>query len=1194
MRAIDRFISNTENFKGYSVSKTITTKLIPVGKTRENIDKFNILETDSLREESFYKVKKYINNYHKYFIEDNLIRCKLEQDELNKLISLIQQKESCSQKDRKNITKQIQAQELKLRKSIVKFFESDERFEKLFCEKLFSELLPTICSEQELKDVELFKGFTTYFSLFNKTRKNLYSYEEKNNTIAYRAINENFPIYLKNQMILNDIKENYEELFNEPVFNEFEKFNSTGYGISSYYISQYNSFLSGKYDAEGNCFEKGLIQLTNEYNKKNKSTKIKAFKQLYKNIMSDKNPLFTIDCFETTTEVKETIQTFHEKTSIIVSNFIKYIKEKVLCDENIYVQKKKLNTFSSITTGTVFDLQSTIKENKKELYSLNELEIFVNEANKTNEKQIVFDMTKYKEQIQSFNINEYYSKIRFEQITDIQYDKTQALDIKNYLQAVLDYYNLLRIVEVNDFENIDIDEDFYLNLEKVLNELNPIVKIYNKTRNFVTKSLKQEKKIKLNFDCSVLMDGWTQSVEKTKNGLMFYDSEADKYYLGIYNQNAKKETYKIVESSSIKKMYLNMIPEPYKMLPHVCFSKKGIETFNPSQEILDGYKNELHKKSSENFDIDFCHKLIDYYKKCIETREEWTCFEFDFKETKEYKDTSEFFDDVSNGAYKVILQNIDKNQFYKSVDEGNLFLFEIYNKYLGKKSHGKDINTNIIRSLFDERINNIQLCAGAKVFYRPQMIKENITHKKGSWIVNKVSKEGFTVNSEVYKNIYNHLNYGDKLTTEAEVLFKSGSIVYKKADRDLYKDKRYMSENFSFSFPVKINYRGKEINSYNFNKNVNEIIKDDNNLNIVAVNRGEKNLIYVVVMNRDGKVLLNKSLNLVQVGNQLVNYKNKLEEKEKERAKARVSWQEIKNIKNLKEGYLSCVVSEIVNLIIEYNAVLVMESLSNEFKSKRQYIESNVYEQFEVALINKLSCIMDKHKLNGEPGSILHPYQLVPKFESYEKIFMQFGFMFLLNPAYISRIDPFAGLLNIFNFNELTNNKKRYDFINKFDFIGIRDGKLTFEYNLQNFSKDFSGKQTVVGTENRNIWDNDSKQIIKININEVTEILHKYFNSAINYVDLINEQTDKNILKLLIKVFSSLIGFKSFICDEWIFISPSEKEVENKKYNIDFISAYNLANKLRLMLNCLRDTDELINLKTVDYFNKVQTQGLTI
>jgi len=1190
MRAIDTFISNTEDFEGYSVSKTLTTKLIPVGKTRENIDKFNILETDSLREEAFLRVKKYINNYHRVFIDENLNKCKLEKNDLEQLKTLIQKKENCSMKERKNLTKSIQSLELNLRKSIVKFFELDERFDKLFTEKLFLELLPTICNKDELEDVELFKGFTTYFSIFNKTRKNLYSFEEKNNTIAYRAINENFPIYLKNQMILDDIKENHKELFNNSIFEEFESFN-LNYEVSSDFISKYNSFLSGKYDAEGCCIEKGLNQLINEY-KQNKGIKIKGLKQLYKNILSEKNALFTIDCFESTAEIKAAIQDFHNNIFLSLENFKKYIKENSLDYANIYVQKKNLNTFSSITAGSVFNLQSTIND-KKDFYSLKELEIFVNESNKINEKQIVFDVTKYKDQVLSFDLNKYYSKTSFEHITDIQYDKTQALDIKNYLQATLDYFNLLRIVDVSGFDDIELDEEFYLNLEKILFELNPIVKIYNKTRNFVTKSLKQEKKIKLNFDCSVLMDGWTQSVEKTKNGMLFYDSDKDKYYLGIYNQNTKKESYQIVENSSLKKMYLNMIPEPYKMLPHVCFSKKGIETFHPSLEILDGYKKGLHKKSNEVFDIDFCHKLIDYYKSCIKAREEWNCFDFNFKQTQLYNDTSEFFDDVAKGAYKVTLQNIDSEHLFKTVEEGSLFLFEIYNRYLAKKAHGSDIYTNIIRSLFDEKVNNVQLCAGAKVFYRPKLIKEEITHSKGSWIVNKVSKEGFTINSTIYKNIYNHLNYGEKLTSESETLFKSGSIIYKKADRDISKDKRYMSESFSFSFPVKINYKGKDVNTYLFNKRVNEIIKNDDNLNIISINRGEKNLIYIVIINRSGEVLLNKSLNLIQSGNNVINYKNKLEVKEKERANARTNWQEIKNIKSLKEGYLSSVVSEIVNLMLEYNAILVMESLSNEFKSKRQFIESNIYQQFEVAIINKLSCIIDKHKKNEDYGSLLHPYQLVPKFESYEKIFMQFGFIFLLNPAYISKIDPFAGLLNVFNFSELTNNKKRVDFLKKFDFIGIKADKLVFEYDLINFSKDFTGKQIVVGTGNRNIWDNDSKQIISIDINEETERLHNYFNSAINFVDLINEETNKDVLKTLIKVFSSLIGFKSFVYDEWIYISPSAKEVENKKYNIDFIAAYNLANKFRYMLSSLRESGELINIKTVDYFNKLQTLSLT-
>ena len=428
------------------------------------------METDSLREEAFLRVKKYINNYHRVFIDENLNKCKLDKNDLEQLKTLIQQKENCSMKERKNLTKSIQSLELNLRKSIVKFFELDERFDKLFTEKLFLELLPTICNKDELEDVELFKGFTTYFSIFNKTRKNLYSFEEKNNTIAYRAINDNFPIYLKNQMILDDIKENHKELFNNSIFEEFESFN-LNYEVSSDFISKYNSFLSGKYDAEGCCIEKGLNQLINEYKQK-KGIKIKRLKQLYKNILSEKNTLFTIDCFESTAEIKAAIQDFHNNIFLSLENFKKYIKENSLDYANNYVQKKNLNTFSSITSGSVFNLQSTIND-KKDFYSLKELEIFVNESNKINEKQIVFDVTKYKDQVLSFDLNKYYSKISFEQITDIQYDKTQALDIKNYLQATLDYFNLLRIVNVSGFDDIELDEEFYLNLEKILFELNP-------------------------------------------------------------------------------------------------------------------------------------------------------------------------------------------------------------------------------------------------------------------------------------------------------------------------------------------------------------------------------------------------------------------------------------------------------------------------------------------------------------------------------------------------------------------------------------------------------------------------------------------------------------------------------------------------------------------------------------------------
>ena len=89
------------------------------------------------------------------------------------------------------------------------------------------------------------------------------------------------------------------------------------------------------------------------------------------------------------------------------------------------------------------------------------------------------------------------------------------------------------------------------NLNKVIDTLSSVVRLYNKIRNYMTKSLKQERKLKLNFDCSVLLKGWTSTVEKEKNGMLFYDTEKDKYYLGIYNQKTKKEDFPIVENSNI-------------------------------------------------------------------------------------------------------------------------------------------------------------------------------------------------------------------------------------------------------------------------------------------------------------------------------------------------------------------------------------------------------------------------------------------------------------------------------------------------------------------------------------------------------------------------------------------------------------------------------------------------------------------
>ena len=60
-----------DNFIGiYPVSKTLRFELKPVGKTQEYIEKHGILDEDLKRAGDYKSVKKIIDAYHKYFIDE--------------------------------------------------------------------------------------------------------------------------------------------------------------------------------------------------------------------------------------------------------------------------------------------------------------------------------------------------------------------------------------------------------------------------------------------------------------------------------------------------------------------------------------------------------------------------------------------------------------------------------------------------------------------------------------------------------------------------------------------------------------------------------------------------------------------------------------------------------------------------------------------------------------------------------------------------------------------------------------------------------------------------------------------------------------------------------------------------------------------------------------------------------------------
>ena len=69
MNVIENFCGK-EN--GYSKSITLRNRLIPIGRTQENLEKLDMLSNDRKRAASYQEVKKLIDEFHRSFIQDVL------------------------------------------------------------------------------------------------------------------------------------------------------------------------------------------------------------------------------------------------------------------------------------------------------------------------------------------------------------------------------------------------------------------------------------------------------------------------------------------------------------------------------------------------------------------------------------------------------------------------------------------------------------------------------------------------------------------------------------------------------------------------------------------------------------------------------------------------------------------------------------------------------------------------------------------------------------------------------------------------------------------------------------------------------------------------------------------------------------------------------------------------------------------
>lgn len=195
----------------YSLSKTLRFEARPIGATLSHIIQSKLLEEDQHRSESYQKVKKLIDEYHKKFIDLVMNGFALPLEDNGRQDSLAEYYTCYLIKNRDEaMKKRFEQIQSSMRQAISKSLSTQDAYKRIFKKELIEEDLFSFIDNADAKQlngmakedarnlVKEFKGFASYFTGFHQNRANMYSEEEKSTAIAYRLVNENLPRFVDN------------------------------------------------------------------------------------------------------------------------------------------------------------------------------------------------------------------------------------------------------------------------------------------------------------------------------------------------------------------------------------------------------------------------------------------------------------------------------------------------------------------------------------------------------------------------------------------------------------------------------------------------------------------------------------------------------------------------------------------------------------------------------------------------------------------------------------------------------------------------------------------------------------------------------------------------------------------------------------------------------------------------------------
>ncbi|MBI5004312.1 type V CRISPR-associated protein Cas12a/Cpf1 [Candidatus Kaiserbacteria bacterium] len=1070
----------------YALSKTLRFELVPQGKTSESLKA--VFEEDKKVEENYQKTKVRLDQLHRLFVQASFTESKVSALKLasfvrayNALIGVAKktqtkEQKSAYEKERKALLYEVAGLFDEMGDEWKAQYEEIEsvgrtgkqkkiKFSSTGCKILTDEAVLNILMDKFAEDTQVFStffGFFTYFGKFNETRENFYKSDGTSTAVATRVV-ENLEKFLRNKHI---VESEYKKVKTAIGLTDSEILALTD--VEAYHrcflqagIDVYNTVLGGSTELEQSVNKK-----VNEYRQKT-GNKISFLAKLHNQILSEKD-VFEMLVIKGDAQLWEKLKVFSEENVAYCTKMLALIRDALTMPEKsgyewskIYFSSGAINTISSkyftnwsVLKGALLDAVGTAKGGGGELPDFVSLQhvqnaLDVNEINKGKKPSELFrsEILKHAAFVESVGhftnlitilLSELDARVAESAVdlADLKKDSfwtTGALSqrrkekedegtiqinrISAYLNSCRDAHRMIKYFATENRRDwVEPEEGYDPKFYDAYREeyaKDIFFPLYNVARNFLTQKPSDENKVKLNFECGTLLSGWDKNKEQEKLGIIlrkdgaYYLAIMRKQFSDILEEKKHPEAYRAGDNG-YSKMEYKLFPDPKRMIPKVAFAETNKKTFGWTPEvqaIKDEYaKFQESKKEDQSawknqFDANKTARLIAYYQNCLAKGGYQETFGLTWKKPEEYVGIGEFNDHIAQQNYKIKFVPVDADYIDEHVAKGEMYLFKIKSKDFASGSTGtKNVHSLYFSQLFSEANlaqtpTVVQLAGNAEIFYREASVEP------------EKEKRNFP--------------------------------------RDITKYKRFTEDKVFFHVPIKINAGTDAMRSqYQFNKILNAelIAKRAKDFCIIGIDRGEKHLAYYSVINQKGVIVDEGSLNEISG----TDYHKLLDGKEKERTANRQAWLPVRQIKDLKRGYVSHAVKKICDLAIEHNAIIVLENLNMRFKQIRSGIEKSVYQQLEKQLVDKLGHMVFKDRPELEIGGVLNGYQLAAPFESFKDMGNQTGIVFYTEAAYTSTTDPVTGFRkNVYVSNSATKEKLEKA-IKSFDAIGWNEERQSY------------------------------------------------------------------------------------------------------------------------------------------------------